>query len=148
MTFLFIFFFFYSYWRYKKKAWNIHPSQYFSIQHLILIFFSSSTVFSFAFQPAAPPTYPHRDAVREPTATTHTPWLKENTEPFRPLVLENLTNGTFVLLEALERHLFKACRLPAPWTMKYIPCPLEINQPISLLSQPLLGSSTLYPLGR
>lgn len=44
----------------------------------------------------------------------HAPWLKENTEPFGTFVLENLTNGTFVLLEAHEKHLLKACRLPAP----------------------------------
>lgn len=40
MTFLFLSFsFFFLLLTLKKKAWNIHPSCYFSIQHLILIFF-------------------------------------------------------------------------------------------------------------
>lgn len=149
MTFLFLSFsFFLLLLTLKKKAWNIHPSCYFSIQHLILIFFFFLSSFLLAFQPTDPHTYPFRDAIREEnTAGMHTPWLKENKESFGPLVPEKLTNVTFVFLEAIEKHLLKVCSLLALWHMKYISCPLEIHQSTSLfLSQPFLGNSTLYPL--
>lgn len=79
-----------------------------------------------------PHTYPYCDAIREHTATMYAPWLKENTESFGPLVSEKLTKVTFVFLEAIEKHLLKVHSLPALQNMKYISCPLALNQSLNL----------------
>lgn len=147
LLFIFSFFFFYSYWRYKKESLKhppflefLNPTSYFNF-----LFFLSSFLICFS---ASSSSY------------LPTPWRCQRTCGHSALTVAEREHG---ILEAIcswkpnkwdlctswgtQKASVQSLRLPAPQTVKYNPCPLEINQPISLLlAQPLPGCSTSYPL--